>query len=308
MTITVAIPSYNKEKYIERCLNSVLAQKDLINEVIVVDNCSTDKTFALAKQYEPNVKCVLNSSNLGMTGNWNRCIELCNSDLLFILHADDELLPGAIKNYLEFFNKFDNLGFVHANFNYVQDEDLTTKKLTDTHFLEISKAGPEAMSLPKGYACSTVVVPMSVYRLVGNYIESMSPDWEMLERIASRFNVGHINQVTANVYINKQSTGRSSFTERSIEDICKDSDNLSEKVVSYYPQNMQAEKKKEFRKSATGLLILAFGRNLKVGNYKKALQALFIALFKYGGFGVLIKSLWAYFQRQIDLYFLKKNH
>jgi glycosyltransferase involved in cell wall biosynthesis len=307
MTITIAIPSYNKEKYIERCLKSVLAQKEFIKEIIVIDNCSADKTFEIAKKYEPNVKCILNSSNIGMTGNWNRCIELCQSDLLFILHADDELLPGAIQEYLEFFNKHPNLGFVHANLYYIQDEDMSTRQFTSTHVLEISKAGPEAMALPKGYVCSTVVVPLSVYTAVGNYVESMSPDWEMLQRIASRYDVGQIDKATANVYINNQSTGRSSFTERTINETIADSENLSKKVVSYYPPELQKQKAKEFRDSATGLCILAFGRNLKVGNYKKATQALFKGLFRPGGVAILLKTVWSYLKRKLSLYFLKSN-
>lgn len=306
MTLTVAIPSYNKEKYIERCVRSVLEQKSFANEILVIDNNSTDKTFEIVKRFEPEVRCIRNNSNLGMTGNWNRCVEFCKSDLLLILHADDELLPGALKLYLDFFKEHQNLGFAHGDFYYIQDGDLNTKQFISTRFLEISKAGPEAMSFPKGYACSTVVIPKKIYEQVGFYVESMSSDWEMFERIASRYDVGHIDRAMANINLNDDSTGRKSHIDRTLDEIVADTDNLSAKVISYYPVEFREKIAKKIKNSNAGLLVLIFGRNLKVGQYKKALQALGRALFKYGGFIALIKTVTVYFRRKFALWLVKK--
>lgn len=301
MTITVAIPSYNKEKYIERCIQSVLKQNFFANEILVVDNCSSDRTFDIAKKFEPMVQCVRNEKNLGMTGNWNRCIELCQSDLLLILHADDELLPGALQAYVEFFQKHANLGFVHADFYYVQDGDLKTKQLMDIRSQEISKAGLEAMSLPKGYACSTVVVPKNIYQKLGNYMESMSPDWEMLQRIAARYDVGHIHQATAYVHLNNDSTGRSSLIERNLDEIEADVNNLNNKILGYYPVKLHKEIAKKMKDSTAGLFVLVFGRNLKAGKYLQAIGALRRAIFKYGGLVILFKLVMAYIKRRLVL-------
>jgi glycosyltransferase involved in cell wall biosynthesis len=307
MTITVAIPSFNKEKYIERCIKSVLQQREFANEILVVDNCSSDQTFEIAKQFEPGVRFVRNGTNLGMSGNWNRCIELCQSDLLLILHADDELLSGALKSYLDFYQKHPGLGFVHANFYYVQDGDLKTKQFINTRSLEISKAGPEAMELSKGYACSTIVVPKEVYRQVGLFIESMSPDWEMLERIAARYDVGQIGATTAYVHLNNDSAGRRSLTDRSVDEITVDANNLSNKIISYYPPELRGQIARKIKDSTSGLLILVFGRNLKIGQYKKALQALTRALSEYGGFIILVKLVAIYFKRKLTLWLSRKR-
>lgn len=307
MTITVAIPSFNKEKYIERCIQSVLRQKSFANEIFVVDNCSTDRTFEIAKQFEPEIRCIRNDKNLGMTGNWNRCIDLCKSDLLLILHADDELLPEALQAYLNFFQKHADIGFAHANFYYIQDGDLRTKQLMNSRSIEISKAGPEAMSLPKGYACSTVVVPKKVYDRIGNFMESMSSDWEMLQRIAAHYDVGQINQATAYVHLNSDSTGRQSLINRTLEEIEADSKNLSDKIISYYPPELRARISKNFKNSTAGLLVLIFGRNIKAGQYKKAFWALSRAVFKYGGFVIFLKLVWLYQKRKLTLWSAKRR-
>lgn len=291
MTITVAIPTYNKEKYIDSCIQSVLQQKSFVNEIIVIDNCSTDKTFEFAKRYEPQVRCICNSTNIGMAGNWNRCIELCQSDLLLILHADDELLPGALKLYLDFFARYPNLGLVHANFYFIRNKDDKTKVLMDSRFLEISKTGPEAMSMAKGYACSTVVVPKKVYEKLGGFIESMSSDLEMFKRIGAHYDIGQIDQATACVSINNDSAGRKSLINRTVEEIVNDANNLSARIVGYYPPELQDEMKKGFKNSTAGLLVLVFGRNFKAGNYRKAFQALAVSIFKYQGFWVFVKTI-----------------
>ena len=79
----------------------------------MVDNCSTDKTFELAKKYESHIKCYRNDINLGMSGNWNKCIDLCKTDWLMIFHADDEILPGSIIQYLNFIKKWLNYKINH---------------------------------------------------------------------------------------------------------------------------------------------------------------------------------------------------
>ena len=121
MKLTVAIPTYNKEKYIDRCIQSILVEKKYIAKIVLIDNHSTDKTFYLAKKYKPQIRCIQNQSNLSMGKNWNRCIDLCKTDLLMIFHADDKLLPNTIKSYLDFFDKHPNVAFVHANCYYVKD-------------------------------------------------------------------------------------------------------------------------------------------------------------------------------------------
>jgi glycosyltransferase involved in cell wall biosynthesis len=61
--ITIAIPSYNKESYIKRCIDSVL-QQDITKRIIVIDNQSTDNTWEIINTYGEEVIKVQNDSNL----------------------------------------------------------------------------------------------------------------------------------------------------------------------------------------------------------------------------------------------------
>lgn len=92
--LTVIIPTYNHEKYIEECINSVLAQKTLFNfNILISDDSSTDKTFETINKYRhiPNVKIHKTDKNEGATG----CVRLTNllkmvkSDYATIIDGDD---------------------------------------------------------------------------------------------------------------------------------------------------------------------------------------------------------------------------
>jgi glycosyltransferase involved in cell wall biosynthesis len=177
LNLTVAIPSYNKEKYIDRCIKSALSNKDDITKIIVVDNQSTDTTLALTKNYAPDVSWHQNETNLGMARNWNKCIELCDTEWLLILHADDELVPGAIKLYEQFIQKYPTVGIIHANSFSIIEGDESTKTFTKKNQKEFWHAGLEGMKCHYG-VCSSVMVKKVVYDKLGYFIESLSSDRE----------------------------------------------------------------------------------------------------------------------------------
>jgi glycosyltransferase involved in cell wall biosynthesis len=93
-TVTFAIPYYKGRAYLARAVRSVLAQSEGDWRLMVRDD-STDGSAepVLDAVGDPRVRYERNPHNLGMAGNWNRCIESADTDLVTLLHADDELLP-----------------------------------------------------------------------------------------------------------------------------------------------------------------------------------------------------------------------
>lgn len=92
--LTIAIPVYERYDYFEEAINSCLKQT-VSTEIIVVDNNSSHTRFSdFVKGLErTDVKYFRNSSNVGMVENWNRCIALCETEWISILHDDDWLHP-----------------------------------------------------------------------------------------------------------------------------------------------------------------------------------------------------------------------
>lgn len=89
---TVAIPVYNQKQFIDRAVRSALDQDLPGLEVLVVDNASTDGTWeSLQKFAARGVKLHRNPRNVGLFGNFNRCLELAASPYLRLLSGDDAL-------------------------------------------------------------------------------------------------------------------------------------------------------------------------------------------------------------------------
>lgn len=94
--ITFAIPFYSTPEYLDAAVRSVISQTCQDWELVVVDDQSPHKSIEqqLKSYNDSRIKYFLNPQNLGQSGNWNQCLKLATSDLVCILHADDELLPN----------------------------------------------------------------------------------------------------------------------------------------------------------------------------------------------------------------------
>lgn len=95
--ISVIIPVYNGEKYIEDTLKSLQRQDYLNLEIIVINDGSTDKTIEILKKYQGKVK-IINQKNGGASKARNKGIEHMTGKYLIFLDADDWLEDGAIKS------------------------------------------------------------------------------------------------------------------------------------------------------------------------------------------------------------------
>lgn len=92
MRISVVIPAYNRETLIRDAIESALNQSEKIDEIIVIDNDSSDDTFRVAQTYADThgqVRVYRNEKNVGMISNWNRGIEKATGDYVSVLHSDD---------------------------------------------------------------------------------------------------------------------------------------------------------------------------------------------------------------------------
>lgn len=94
MDVSVVVTSYNHEKYIAQCLESILSQiGDLQVEIIVGDDCSEDSTRAIAQQFKEKYPEVISllplGQNLGITKNLKRCLDICSGDYIAICEGDD---------------------------------------------------------------------------------------------------------------------------------------------------------------------------------------------------------------------------
>ncbi|MEC6747682.1 glycosyltransferase family 2 protein [Marinilactibacillus sp. XAAS-LB27] len=98
--VSIIIPTYNVERYIEECLDSVLAQTYEALEIIVIDDGSTDATPYLLKQYEQNVTLMLNKENRGQGAVRNQGTEKASGEYLLFVDSDDWIEKNTVETLI----------------------------------------------------------------------------------------------------------------------------------------------------------------------------------------------------------------
>lgn len=99
--ISVIMPAYNAEKYIQEAIDSILCQNISDFELIVINDCSQDRTEQLILSYsDPRIVYVKNEKNLGVARTLNKGLELANGQYIARMDADDVSLPDRFEKQL----------------------------------------------------------------------------------------------------------------------------------------------------------------------------------------------------------------
>lgn len=122
---SVLIANYNNGKFIKSAIESVKKQSYNNWEIIIVDDCSTDNSCSLYKEYEldSRIHIAMNESNKGISYTKRRCIDLANGSLMAFLDPDDELLEDALMKHYKVHDSYENVSIVFSR-HYLCDETM----------------------------------------------------------------------------------------------------------------------------------------------------------------------------------------
>ncbi|MGB8517208.1 MAG: glycosyltransferase family 2 protein [Gallionella sp.] len=124
--VSICIPTFNGAAYIRQAVTSVLEQDYTNFEIVIVDNCSTDKTAELVEDLQKtNKSCIRyyqNDHNIGLVANLNKCIEYAHGVYIKFLCVDDELLPGCIEQMVSGLELHKTVSLVSASRKFI-DQD-----------------------------------------------------------------------------------------------------------------------------------------------------------------------------------------
>ena len=92
-TISVALCTYNGERFLGQQLASIKNQSTPVHEIVICDDGSTDRTFEIIEEFQKSVDFPVilhtNESNLGSSKNFEKCIQACSGDIIFLCDQDD---------------------------------------------------------------------------------------------------------------------------------------------------------------------------------------------------------------------------
>ena len=155
--ISVITPAYNASEFISETIESVVKQTFLDWEMIIVDDCSTDETYALALQLSKDdnrIKALKNEENIGVAATRNKALDIATGEYIAFLDADDLWLPQKLEKQICF---MDAGQYVLTYTNYQKFDSKTGKR-----YEKIIKA-PAVMTAQRIYGdtsigCLTVMI------------------------------------------------------------------------------------------------------------------------------------------------------
>lgn len=131
--ISVIIPNFNHEQYLNQRIDSVLNQTYQNFEIIILDDCSTDGSKKIIEQYRYNPKVehiVYNASNSGSTFlQWEKGITLAKGDYTWIAESDDYADNNFLESLTQVINKNNNIGLAYCGSNTVNEKGIIIGKL-----------------------------------------------------------------------------------------------------------------------------------------------------------------------------------
>lgn len=117
MRVSIALATFNGEKYLEEQLESFSRQSRLPDELVLSDDRSTDSTVEIIKKFSATNKAFkvvlnVNKDTLGYSGNFNKALEICSGDIIFLSDQDDVWYSNKIESVLEIFSRHSGVGLI----------------------------------------------------------------------------------------------------------------------------------------------------------------------------------------------------
>jgi glycosyltransferase involved in cell wall biosynthesis len=183
-SVSAVVPAHNAEETVGESLASVLSQTSPVEQVIVVDDGSTDGTAEAARAVDPSIT-VISTANQGVSAARNRGAELAQGELVAFLDADDAWLPRKLERQLGVLERGTAMSTTGASVvdaagveidRYVPSTD--ERDQTGALLTRFMSFGP----------ISSAVVDRTTYRTIGGCSEALQQcaDWDLFLRMAAR--------------------------------------------------------------------------------------------------------------------------
>lgn len=195
--VSVLMSVYNGTQYLREAMDSILAQTFADFEFLIVDDCSTDNSPAILKEYadkDSRVRVITNEFNLGLTKNLNKMISESRGEYLARFDCDDVSLPDRFKDQVAYLNEHAQCGMVSLWADVIdgQGQYVRTIKYPTTNS-ELQKA----LIRYNPFFHPGLMMRKSAVLDVGPYDATwrFAQDYELYFRIAKKYELGNVPRV-----------------------------------------------------------------------------------------------------------------
>lgn len=169
--VSVVMPSYNSQAFLLLAVESVRCQTMTDLELIIVDDCSTDRTMELlaaASQSDPRIKVIENETNIGAALSRNRAFEAARGDYIALLDSDDLWKPEKLARQLALAEET-GADIVYCSYEMIDEAgrkrwpDFIVPESTDLEQMLLTSVISCSTALLKAEICKKHVFPQNVY-------------------------------------------------------------------------------------------------------------------------------------------------
>jgi glycosyltransferase involved in cell wall biosynthesis len=194
--VSTIIPTYNRRDELPRAIDSALAQSNVEQEILVVDDGSTDGTAGmLAERYAGRVRCITRA-NGGVSSARNQGMREARGEFIALLDSDDQWLPTKLEKQLGLLRAHPDWGMVLCDVQRIDAQLQPTDVLRRRE--QIPRDGDALLPLLQmpSLVPASVLMRRSVFDTVGGFDEKLrtAEDIDFHLRVAARFGIGVVEE------------------------------------------------------------------------------------------------------------------
>lgn len=194
---------------IGKAIESALGQTYRNIEVIIVDNASSDDTASVVAAFQDErIRYLRNKRNLGLFGNFNRCIDESHGEYIHILHSDDSIDRDFTERCIQFFSEHPNVKLTTTSARSVGDTGTREVQFFDNDMVFLVPEGFGRLLEERSFVvCPSVIAHRDVYREVGPYSLEYpySSDYYQWLKIAWKYDIGYVHDAWVNYHLGEHS-------------------------------------------------------------------------------------------------------
>lgn len=194
--VSVIIPAYNAELFIEDAIKSILQQTLKDFELIVIDDASTDGTWAIIKnlaETDARIRIHQNTVNLGITRNRNKGLDLAKGQYIAWQDADDISLPTRLEKQCAYLDSNEDVGIVGGYLELFRDQQVIGVRKYPTNDSELRRCMFRYAPVAQPAAMLRFEALTQVGRFNEKYVTA--EDLDMTFRIGEKYKLGNIDEV-----------------------------------------------------------------------------------------------------------------
>ncbi|MGB3266736.1 MAG: glycosyltransferase [Microcoleus sp.] len=226
--VSICIPTYNGEAFIEETIKSALAQTYTNIELIVSDDGSTDRTIAIAQSFQSQTSAdfrIILHRNYGLSQNWNFCISQAKGEYIKFLFQDDLLEPECIEKMVALAQQNPEIGMVFSprGITIAENESHPILRKASQSIKDLYKSWSNLKSIQPGKELlgdanclknpinkigepSTVLIAARVFAEIGLFDSGLSQyvDLDMWWRIMGSYHIGFVDEKLSSLRIHPE--------------------------------------------------------------------------------------------------------